>query len=284
MTSRTSLDLLAPAKLNLFLHITGRRDDGYHDLQTLFQLLDHGDTMQFAAQRGGVVSLHVAATAEGRRLPLRDNLILHAASELARVADCQAGAAIRLEKRLPIGGGLGGGSANAAAALLGLNELWRLELPRQELARIGAVIGADVPLFVYGQSAWGEGRGDVLQAVELPAAWYLVVTPPCQVATAEIFHDPALQRNSPRVELADLLAGDCRNDCEAVTRRLYPAVDEAFRWLERHGEPRMSGTGASVFIEVADESAGEQIIASLPRGWQAFVAPSLAQMAHVEQD
>ncbi|MYE99532.1 MAG: 4-(cytidine 5'-diphospho)-2-C-methyl-D-erythritol kinase [Gammaproteobacteria bacterium] len=273
-----SLSLLAPAKLNLFLHVTGRRADGYHELQTLFQLLDYGDRLRFESREDGVISLHVKDTLRGRDLPLENNLILRAASELARISGCKAGATIALDKRLPIGGGLGGGSSNAAAGMLALNELWGLGLSVDELCRIGVGLGADVPVFVRGRSAWGEGIGEMLEPVALPDQWYLVVTPPCEVSTAAVFNDENLTRNSAKIRIADFLAGRCRNDCEPVTRRLYPPVAEALSWLGRFGEARMSGTGASVFIPLANEAAGREFLTGLPAGWSGFVAKGVERI------
>ena len=278
----TALSLLAPAKLNLFLHVTGRRDDGYHQLQTLFQLLDHGDLLHFAPRRRSGVSLRIADTPQGRKLPRSDNLILRAAAALARESGCKAGADIELEKRLPVGGGLGGGSSNAAATLLALNRLWKLGLSIDALCRIGLRLGADLPVFLRGHSAWGEGIGEILTPVELPERWYLVVTPACEVSTAAVFRDENLTRNSANIRIADFLAGSCRNDCEPVTRRLYPAVDEALTWLGRFGAARMSGTGASVFVEIAGEAAAKGILAQLPNGWTGFAARGISKMGHAE--
>lgn len=287
----TSLSLLAPAKLNLFLHVTARRADGYHELQTLFQLLDHGDRLRFAPQKCGLISLHIGDTHakswdthRSAIPPLESNLILRAAFELARLTGCKEGAAITLEKRLPIGGGLGGGSSNAAVTLLALNELWQLELSTDELCRIGLKLGADVPVFIRGRSAWGEGIGEILEPVALPEQWYLVVTPPCQVSTAAVFKDENLTRNSAKIRIADFLAGRCRNDCEPVTRRLYPAVDEALSWLGRFGEARMSGTGASVFIALAGEAAAGEILTGLPAGWTGFAAKGVERMEYVREN
>jgi len=276
----TELSLLAPAKLNLFLHVTGRRADGYHELQTLFQILDYGDSLRFKSRRKPGVELHIADTPEGRGLPERDNLILRAAAALTRETGCGEGAAIAIEKRIPVGGGLGGGSANAAVTLLALNELWRRGLSLDALCEIGVQLGADVPVFIRGQSAWGEGVGEVLNPVKLPEQCYLVVTPPCNVSTAAVFNDENLTRKSTNIRIADFLAGRCRNDCEPVTRRLYPEVDRAFAWLGRFGEPRMSGTGASVFITLPEAAAAKPILAELPTGWRGFVATGIERMPH----
>ncbi len=278
------LSLLAPAKLNLFLHVTGRRADGYHELQTLFQLLDYGDRLRFTPQEDRVISLHIRDTDGSAPLPLENNLILRAASGLARLTGCNSGASISLEKKLPVGGGLGGGSANAAVTLLALNELWGLELSMEDLCRIGLGLGADLPVFIRGRSAWAEGVGELLEPVDLPVQWYLVVTPPCQVSTATVFNDENLTRNSTKIRIADFLAGRCRNDCEPVTRRLYPAVEEAFAWLGRFGEVRMSGTGASVFVPLPDEAAGKSVLADLPAGWNGFAAKGIGRMQHVSED
>ncbi len=278
------LSLLAPAKLNLFLHVTGRRADGYHELQTLFQLLDYGDRLRFTPQEDRVISLHIRDTDGSAPLPLENNLILRAASGLARLTGCKSGASISLEKKLPVGGGLGGGSANAAVTLLALNELWGLELSMEDLCRIGLGLGADLPVFIRGRSAWAEGVGEILEPVDLPVQWYLVVTPPCQVSTATVFNDENLTRNSTKIRIADFLAGRCRNDCEPVTRRLYPAVEEAFAWLGRFGEVRMSGTGASVFVPLPDEAAGKSVLADLPAGWNGFAAKGIGRMQHVSED
>ncbi len=279
-----TLELLAPAKLNLFLHVTGRRADGYHELQTLFQLLDYGDRLRFAPQPGGVISVRIADTPQSRGLSPHRNLVLRAAQALARVGGGEYGVSITLEKRLPIGGGLGGGSADAAATLLAINELWQLGLSIDELCRIGIRLGADVPIFLRGRSAWGEGVGELLRPVDLPEQYYLVVTPTCQVATATIFRDENLKRDSAKIKIADFFAGRCRNDCEPVTRGRYPEVNEAFAWLGRHGEVRMSGTGASVFITLAHRSKGESILAALPNGWNGFIAKGVNRMDHVRAE
>ena len=267
-----ALTRLAPAKLNLFLHITGRRADGYHELQTLFQLLDYGDELSFDPLPNGDLSLH-AEGPTASAMPLDDNLILQAAELLRQEAmDPMLGAAISVGKRLPAGAGLGGGSSDAAATLLALNELWQLDLPEARLCELGVKLGADVPVFLRGRSAWAEGVGEILTPVELPNAFFLVVTPPCFVSTKEVFSQENLTRNSPAIKMADFLAGRSRNDCEAVTRALYPAVAEALDWLAQFTEARMTGTGASVFARCASRAEAEQLLARLPKTLTGFVA------------
>ena len=260
---------MAPAKLNLFLHITGRRADGYHQLQTLFQLLDYGDQLQFEESEPGVISLH----SNCRDLPIDGNLIIQAAERLqAASGRADVGVRISLEKRLPIAAGLGGGSSNAAITLLALNTLWQLQLDVGELCEIGVELGADVPVFVRGKSAWGEGIGDQLQPVELAESWYLVITPDCSVSTAEIFCHEHLTRNSPTIKMADFLAGSTRNDCESVTRMLYPEVDQAIEWLAQFATASMTGTGSSVFAAFPDQESAHRILDKLPSSLRGFVA------------
>ncbi|MFN3165406.1 MAG: 4-(cytidine 5'-diphospho)-2-C-methyl-D-erythritol kinase, partial [Pseudohongiellaceae bacterium] len=205
-------------------------------------------------------------------LPLDDNLILRAAHLLRARSQQPRGARIRLEKHIPMGGGLGGGSSNAAITLLALNELWGLDLPAAELAAMGLELGADVPVFVAGHSAWAEGVGEQLEPVDLPAAWYLVIAPDCQVSTAEIFAQENLTRNTTAIRMADFLAGSSRNDCESVTRGLYPDVDKALNWLDQHAPARMTGTGAAVFASFADQSSARAVLDQLPADWHGFIA------------
>ena len=266
----------APAKLNLFLHILGRRSDGYHQLQTLFQLLDEGDTLRFESLSGGELQLEVRSNTTGQRLPLENNLILQAARLLRTRAGTPAlGARISVDKRIPMGGGLGGGSSNAATTLIALNRYWQLNLSQTELKALGLQLGADVPLFIHGRSAWGEGVGEKLQAVTLPPRWFLVATPDCAVSTAEIFNHENLTRNSPAIKMADFLAGVARNDCESVTCELYPEVAQALNWLTQFGQARMTGTGASVFADFTAETKANAALSQLPARWQGFVARGL---------
>lgn len=272
MTTTAALRYLAPAKLNLFLHITGRRADGYHELQTLFQLLDFGDSLIFEPTDAPGLSLHLDATSTIKDVPLDDNLILRAARLLLLHSGKNIGARIQLSKHIPLGAGLGGGSSDAATTLLALNRLWGLNLSRGELSDLGLQLGADVPLFVQGRSAWAEGIGEQLEPVELPNAWYVVVMPRCQVATAQIFTQEHLTRNTSAIKMADFLAGRSRNDCESVTCGRYPEVKKALDWLGQHGPARMTGTGAAIFTRFDDEPSARAVLDALPADQQGFVA------------
>ncbi len=285
-----SLKYLAPAKLNLFLHITGRRADGYHQLQTLFQLLDYGDQMQFEPADDGQISLHLQSAANSsiatgiEALPMENNLVMTAANRLAQdYGSSKYGAKISLCKRIPMGAGLGGGSANAAITLVALNQLWGLGLSTDQLCELGIKLGADVPLFIRGRSAWGEGIGERLRPVELGDSWYLVLTPNCSVATSEIFCHEHLTRNSQAIKMADFLAGRVRNDCESVTRKLYPEVDQALEYLAQFAEARMTGTGSSVFARFEDEASAQVGLDKLPANMQGFVAKGIDSLAQSGQ-
>jgi 4-diphosphocytidyl-2-C-methyl-D-erythritol kinase len=258
----------APAKLNLFLHITGRRPDGYHELQTVFQFLDYGDTLRFDVLRDGALTREGAVAG----VPEADDLTLRAARALRERTGCRLGCAIRLDKRLPLGGGLGGGSSDAATTLVALNRLWELRLAVDELAAIGLALGADVPVFVRGRAAWAEGVGEQLTPVSPPESWYLVVTPDCAVNTREMYGAPELPRATPRIGWDDFVAGRVHNDFEPVVRRRYPAVAAALDWGGRVGRSRLSGSGASVFVDFASQAAAEQARGTVPAAWRAFVA------------
>ena len=260
----------APAKLNLMLRIVGRRPDGYHLLQTVFQFLDIGDSLRFLPRNDGIVR----RLSETSDVPEDRDLVVLAAKLLQRSVGTDRGADILLEKRLPMGAGLGGGSSDAATTLVALNRLWKAGLSTDQLARLGLELGADVPVFVRGRAAWGEGVGEDLQPVDLPEPWYLVLVPPCHVSTAEIFSDPNLTRNSPRIKIRDFLDGNAANDCLSVVCGRYPQVREAMDWLGRFSTPRMTGTGAGVFAAFghkedaleAHEQAPERYCPILARG------------------
>lgn len=261
----------APAKLNLFLHILGRRADGYHELQTVFQFLDFGDRLHFALRadgelrRGNDVAGVDAAT----------DLTLRAAEALRRHTGCRQGCEIRIDKRIPLGGGLGGGSSDAATTLVALNRLWELQLADAALAQIGLALGADVPVFVHGFSAWAEGIGEVLQPVSPPEPWYLVVTPDCAVDTRQAYAAPDLPRATAPITWADFMAGRAHNDFEPVVRRQYPPVAAALDWLGAYGPARLSGSGASVFAAFDGRAPAEQALAAVPPPWRGFVARGL---------
>jgi 4-diphosphocytidyl-2-C-methyl-D-erythritol kinase len=260
--------LPAPAKLNLFLRVLGRRADGYHDIQTVFQLLDYGDELVFRPRDDGAVSR--SRGADG--VAAADDLTVRAARLLQRHTDCRMGADIEVRKRIPVGGGLGGGSSDAATTLVALNALWGLGLPRNDLAALGAELGADVPVFVHGRSAWGEGIGTRLTPVELPPRCYAVVKPPCSVPTAAVFQAPELTRNSPPMTICGFLSAGGGNDCLGVVRERFPEVGEALDWLGRYGEARLTGTGACVFAAFDRLAEAEAVIAALPARYRGFAA------------
>ncbi|MEZ5529381.1 MAG: 4-(cytidine 5'-diphospho)-2-C-methyl-D-erythritol kinase [Porticoccaceae bacterium] len=273
------LSLAAPAKLNLFLHITGRRPDGYHNLQTLFQLLDYGDQLDFSINADGEIRLAPAIAG----VSTEDNLIYRAAELLRRETGCTLGADIRLHKRLPMGGGLGGGSSDAATALVGLNTLWEQGLSRRQLMDMGRQLGADVPVFVFGHSAWAEGIGEQLTAVEIPPAWYLVLAPGVEISTAKIFAHEGLTRNSHPIKIRAFLEQGGRNDCQTVVETLYPKVKEARLWLAQFAEARLTGTGACLFARFASEADAKSVLKQLPAPWQGFVAQGVNQSPLLEQ-
>jgi 4-diphosphocytidyl-2-C-methyl-D-erythritol kinase len=260
----------APAKLNLFLHITGRRSDGYHLLQTVFQFLDLSDALRVTPRRDGVVRYLTPLPG----LAAESDLVVRAARLLQEETATGFGADLELEKRLPVGGGLGGGSSDAATTLVALNQLWGTGLTAAELASLGLRLGADVPVFVHGHAAWAEGVGDRLTVVALPEPWYVVVVPPCAVATAEVFAAPELTRDCRPLTIESFISGqvDTTNVCEPVVCRRYPAVAEALVWLTRYGVARMTGTGACVFAAFKARGAAERVLNQLPRGWRGFVA------------
>ncbi|MEJ1966041.1 MAG: 4-(cytidine 5'-diphospho)-2-C-methyl-D-erythritol kinase [Gammaproteobacteria bacterium] len=262
---------LAPAKLNLFLHITGRRPDGFHDLQTVFQLIDLCDDIAITVRDDG----QIERTAGPEGVPPEADLVVKAARALKSATGTSLGASIGVTKRIPMGGGLGGGSSDAATTLLALNHLWATDLSTEELARIGLTLGSDVPVFVAGSSAWAEGRGERLEPVELPERWFVVVHPHVHVPTARVFQAPELTRNSPRITMRAAFQAGGRNDCESVVRRQFPEVAEALDWLGQHGRARLTGTGACVFADFERAADAERVAARVPDRWTSFVARGL---------
>lgn len=258
----------SPAKLNLFLHITGRRSDGYHELQTVFQFLDYGDTLSFEATFAPNIQL--LTQIEG--VEHDSNLIVRAAKALQQHVGIAKGALISVDKRLPMGGGLGGGSSNAATTLVALNQLWNCQLSNDELAQIGLELGADVPIFVHGQAAWAEGVGEKLSPISPAEPWYVVIFPPCEVSTSEIFSATELTRDCEPITISRFLSGEGRNVCEDVVKDHYPAVAESLSWLAQYGKARMTGTGACVFVDVNSQQQAQKIMDDLPESWQGFVA------------
>ncbi|GAB4125498.1 MAG: 4-(cytidine 5'-diphospho)-2-C-methyl-D-erythritol kinase [Sideroxydans sp.] len=276
----TRLSCPAPAKLNLFLHVVGRRADGYHLLQTLFRFIDLQDTLHFTLREDGEV-VRVSAL-DG--VPAAQDLCVRAARLLQQETGCRRGVEIALEKRIPMGGGLGGGSSDAATTLLALNRLWQLGLSRQHLMRLGLQLGADVPVFVFGDNAFAEGVGEQLQAYELPPAWYVVLYPPVQVPTARIFAHPELTRHTNSMTMRALPTGGVfragrieglRNDLQPVACRLYPEVATHLAWLGQYAPALMSGSGACVFAEFASESEARDVWRQMPPDMRGDVARGL---------
>jgi 4-diphosphocytidyl-2-C-methyl-D-erythritol kinase len=261
----------APAKLNLFLHITGRRPDGYHELQTVFQFIDYCDELRFTL-RGDANICRVQGI---DTVPEAEDLTVRAARLLQQASGCCQGVDIAIEKRLPMGGGLGGGSSDAATTLVALNQLWETGMSEDQLAALGLQLGADVPVFVRGRAAWAEGVGEHLTPLDLPPSWFVVLVPQVHIATAGLFGDPQLTRDVPALKIRDFLAPanpqDWCNVFEPLVRKAYPAVAEALDWLEQQaGMARLTGTGACVFAHFEDESAARAVAARGP--WQAVVA------------
>jgi 4-diphosphocytidyl-2-C-methyl-D-erythritol kinase len=261
----------APAKINLFLHVVGRRADGYHLLQTVFRFLDYGDELRFAPCADGDIVL--ATPLPG--VPAESDLTVRAARLLRERAGSRAGVTISMTKRLPMGGGLGGGSSDAATTLVALNRLWNCGLPASELQALGLALGADVPVFIHGRACFAEGVGERFTDVALPPAWYLVTVPEVAVPTPEIFRAPDLRRDTPAIAPAAWQPGQGGNDLEPVACRLYPEVRRHLDWLRARGPARMSGSGACCFAEFASEGAARAALAALPKDMRGFVAGGL---------
>ena len=280
-------DCPAPAKLNLFLHVTGRRPDGYHLLQSVFQLVDHGDTLHFDVRSDDAI----VRTTDVPGVPPEQDLIVRALRALQaeyarRRGHLPPGLDVAVDKRLPLGGGLGGGSSDAATALLAANHLWQAGLTPQELMALGLPLGADIPFFLFGETAFAEGVGEALQPVDGPDCWYVVVEPGVAVPTVAIFTAPDLTRDTKAVTISDFsrrqidrhdLVGFGKNDLQAVAARLFPPVAEAVEWLGGYGAARMTGSGACVFCAFADEAEAERVLQAAPSKWKVWKARSLAQ-------
>ncbi|QQD17651.1 4-(cytidine 5'-diphospho)-2-C-methyl-D-erythritol kinase [Spongiibacter nanhainus] len=267
-TSADTLVVPCPAKINLFLHILGRLPNGYHQLQTVFQLLDYGDTLTVRQRQDSQLTL----SPDLADVDNKDNLVLRAAIALRRFAGYQGGADLYLEKRLPIGGGIGGGSSDAASTLLALNQLWQLNLSLDTLASIGQQLGADVPVFVHGATAWAEGTGEKLTPLSIPSKWYLVLRPNCFVSTGEIFSHQQLTRQDAPIKIAAFLEGGTGNSCQPLVRKLYPEVDKALIWLDKFSPAMLTGTGSCVFASFDNEDAARAVLAQRPEGTEGFVA------------
>ena len=280
-TNDSLRDCLAPAKLNLFLHITGRRPDGYHSLQTVFQLLDWGDTLHFTRRSDGLVT----RSSDISGVPPEQDLTVRAALLLKSHTGSQEGVDIAIDKRLPMGAGLGGGSSDAATTLLALNRLWKLALPREELQAIALKLGADVPFFVFGKNAFAEGVGEALKVVQLPPRYFLVVTPRVHVPTAAIFSEKSLTRDSKPLTITDFLAQQTcstgwpdsfgRNDMQQVVVGKYAEVAQVLGWFDNVAPARMTGSGASVFAAFQSRDEAEAVQAKLPGEWNSAVTASL---------
>ena len=258
----------SPAKLNLFLHILGRYDNGYHQLQSLFQMLDHGDRLAFTIERNSTIKMSTPLSGVADD----DNLIIKAARLLAEKTRCTLGATITLDKCLPMGGGIGGGSSNAATTLVALNHLWNTGLSEDELAALGLSLGADVPIFVRGLTAFAGGVGEDITPAPQPEMYYLVANPNVHVSTAEVFTAPELPRNTPAIQWQDYKFEKTHNDCQQLVANRYPEVAKLLQWLVHYAPSRMTGTGACVFATFSDRAVAEQVQAEMPDNWQSFVA------------
>jgi len=263
----------APAKLNLFLHVVGRRPDGYHLLQTAFRLISVADTIHIATTDDGEITLETPTPG----VPAEIDLTVRAARLLQQETGSRRGCRLRIDKRLPMGGGLGGGSSDAATVLMALNHLWHCGQTQQQLQQLGLRLGADVPFFIFGRDAFAEGIGEQLQALSVPPAWYVVLTPPVQVPTVEIFSDPGLTRDTPYTIMAAFPTSQLRNDLEPVAKRKYPEVEQHLNWLSQFGSAMMTGSGACVFAAFSTQAEAEAVLQQLPPSMQGFVASSLMQ-------
>ena len=273
---QTRIQCQAPAKLNLFLHVTGRRADGYHLLQTAFQLIDRSDTLDIEIRQDN----NIVRTNEIPDVPAESDLIVRAARLLQQSTNCPLGANLTLHKILPMGGGLGGGSSDAASTLIALNHLWQTGLNKTELMQLGLQLGADVPFFIFGDNAFAEGVGEELHAIQTPERWFVVIEPGVQVPTPAIFSAKELTRDTKPVRIADFSSTAemfWKNDLQTVACALFPAVDEAIKWLSQFGNAKMTGSGACVFCAFADESAADKVMQQVPDRWTSWKAKALSR-------
>ncbi len=268
-----TLILPAPAKINRFLHINAQREDGYHEIQTIFQFIDLADQLTFTINKAGKLNLHYSNSS----INAKTNLIMRAAKALHEATSCNVGIDISITKNIPIGGGLGGGSSDAATTLLALNHLWQTKLTTSQLIEIGVKLGADIPIFIHGHSAWAEGIGDQLQTIDLPEGWMVLIAPPVHVATAEIFFDKALSRDTSPCKMSASLVDTGHNDCEPIVRQHYPEVAKALDWLSGFAPARITGTGGCIFAAVASQKDAEAIIEKMPKNCKGFVVHTLNQ-------
>lgn len=281
---RNLANCAAPAKLNLFLHVTGRRADGYHLLQTAFQLLDHGDSLDFEVRDDA----QILRVNDIPGVPTESDLVIRAAKLLQANAGVQLGANITLHKKLPMGGGLGGGSSDAATTLIALNHAWQCGLSRIRLMELGLQLGADVPFFIFGQNAFAEGIGEKLEAIDTPDSWFVVIEPGVQVPTPAIFSAKELTRDTKPIIIADFSSHskmEWKNDLQIVACSLFPEVDAAIKWLKTFGDARMTGSGACVFCAFSDEANADQVLTQVPDKWTAWKAKAIRQhpMTHLLQ-
>lgn len=270
---------LSPAKLNLFLHIIGRRSDGYHLLQTVFQFIDLFDELHFRVLEDDIIkrSSKIDGVLE------KEDLVILAARKLKEKTTCRKGVDIYVKKNIPMGAGLGGGSSDAATTLVALNELWQTGLTTDELAKIGLTLGADIPVFVYGHAAWAEGVGEILTRIDLDESYYLVIYPNCLVATAKIFNAHDLTRDTPAITICDFIYEKSKNDCEEVVRKYYTEVAKALDWLGEFAIARLTGTGACVFAKFNNKKSAIDVKNKLPDSWQGFIVRSLNRSPLLER-
>jgi 4-diphosphocytidyl-2-C-methyl-D-erythritol kinase len=277
-----SLGWPAPAKLNLFLHITGQRQDGYHLLQTVFQFIQLIDVIDFTILESGLVR----RSSISLKIDEHDDLVIKAAQKIKKRSGSKLGVDISVKKNIPIGGGLGGGSSDAATTLVALNELWQTGLSIDELSEIGLSLGADIPFFINGNAAWAEGVGDKLTPINLDECFYLVIYPNCGISTKAVFEASDLTRNTPRITIRDFRDGNGKNDCESYVRNHYHDVTEALDWLGEYASSKLTGTGACLFAQFSDENEANEVKYKLPTKWQGYVvkginkSPLLGRLIH----